>query len=68
MKPYRMPQNIEQLAEHELAEQPYGGILTIAEYPILRELLPNCIEYVGVRWGAQRRIVDQLDQVTFWRL
>ncbi len=63
---FQMPTHIEDIAEKELAQQPFGGIITLKEYPELHILAPVA-DYEGESWTATRRIVDQLDQVTFGR-
>jgi hypothetical protein len=55
------------LFDLELGNQPYGGILTIAEYPLLSQL-DTFVGYRGYGWYAIRKKVDQLDQVTVSRL
>ena len=63
-----MPKEVEEIAEKHLGNQPFGGIITIKEEPILANLIPTCINYRGKKWGAIRRRIDHLDQVTFCRL
>jgi len=63
-----MPKEIEEVAERRLRNQPFGGIITVVQEPILRKLIPTCITYKGGKWYATRRIIDQLDQVTFSRI
>lgn len=61
-----LPKNIEEFADQELSQQPFGGIRTVKGCPVLRALLIGML-YEGERWIAKRRQVDQLDQVTFTR-
>ena len=58
-----MPKEVEELADRVLHGR--AQILTLKEYPILNHLTPF-EEYRGTKWGAKRKRVDELDQVTFW--
>jgi len=62
-----LPDYATAIANNVLWQQPHGGCLRCEDYPVLRGLIPF-ERYEGRLWGAQRRIVDQLDQVTFWRI
>lgn len=63
----KLTAEIEKVADEKLGWQPFGGILKISDNPILAALEPY-VDYRSDRWTATRKIVDQLDQVTFGRI
>ena len=61
-----LPRSVESKFNSSISEKETGGILTISSNPELSQL-EKFVDYEGEKFSAIRKVVDQLDQVTFWR-